>query len=127
MHRAKSEENHGIAHMTTRSKTAAEEEIVAIRELVSDLETRMKRLGGAGKREFSGASDDIHEYVNETLARIVKSARDGADSLTDSLADSASRMGSDAVARLGKEVEERPLVMLAVAAGIGFLFGLARR
>lgn len=113
--------------MTTRSKTAAEEEIVAIRELVSDLETRMKRLGGAGKREFSGASDDIHEYVNETLARIVKGARDGADSLTDSLADSASRMGSDAVARLGKEVEERPLVMLAVAAGIGFLFGLARR
>ena len=113
--------------MTTRSKTAIEDEVAAIRELVNDLEVRMTRLTGAGKREFSGASGDIREFVDETLSRIVKGARDGADNLTESLADNASRLGGDAVARLGKEVEERPLVMLAVAAGIGFLFGLARR
>jgi len=113
--------------MTTRSKTAIEDEVAAIRDLVDDLEVRMNRLAGTGKREFSGASSDIREFVDETLSRIVKSARDGADSFTQSVADNASRLSGDAVARLGKEVEERPLVMLAVAAGIGFLFGLARR
>lgn len=113
--------------MATRGKTAIDDEVAAIRELVSDLEARMSRLTGAGKREFSGASGDVRDFVDETLSRIIKGARDGADNLTQSMADSASRFGSDAVARLGKEVEERPLVMLAVAAGIGFLFGLARR
>ena len=113
--------------MTTRSKTAIADEVAAIRELLSDLETRLNRVGGVGKREFSGASEDIYGFVDEALGRIVKRARDGADSITESVADGATRLGGDAVKRITEEVEYRPLVMLGVAAGIGFLFGLARR
>jgi len=113
--------------MTTRNKTAITEEVAAIRELLSDLEDRVSRVGTAAKREASGGSEDIYEFVNEALGRIVRRARDRADSVTDSVADSAARLGTDAVKRVTEQVESKPLVMLAVAAGIGFLFGLARR
>jgi len=113
--------------MTTRNKPAIEGELAAIRELLSDLEERMNHIGATTKRELSGGSEDIYEFVNEALGRIVKRARDSADSLTDSVADSAARLGNDAVKSVTEQVEIRPLTMLAVAAGIGFLFGLARR
>ena len=113
--------------MTTRSKAAGADEVAAIRELIGDLEERLNRLGGTGKRELSGASDDIYEFVNDALGRIVNRARDGADSLSHSVADKAAHLGGDAVKKIADEVEKRPLAMLAVAAGIGFLFGLSRR
>ena len=37
----------------------------------------------------------------------------------------AARMGNDALRRVTNEVEHRPLVMLAVAVGVGLLMGLA--
>lgn len=113
--------------MTTRSKTADTDEVAAIRELLGDLEQRLSKLGGTGKRELSGASDDIYEFVNDALARIVNRARDSANSLSHSVADKASHLGGDTMKKLADEVERRPLAMLAVAAGIGFLFGLSRR
>jgi ElaB/YqjD/DUF883 family membrane-anchored ribosome-binding protein len=36
-------------------------------------------------------------------------------------------MGNTAVRRLSDEVEHRPLVMLAVAVGVGILIGIASR
>jgi len=53
--------------------------------------------------------------------------RESANTMSDKVVDEASRIGSDTVKRLAAEVDQRPLVMLAVAAGIGFLFGLSRR
>ena len=43
------------------------------------------------------------------------------------MTDGASRLGSDTIRKLTDEVEHRPFTMLAIAAGIGFLAGLANR
>jgi len=110
--------------MTIRSKTASTaDEIAAIQELMSDLEKRLHRLSGATKREFSGASGEINDFVNDALAGIMDRVREGAHSATDK----AAHLGGDAVKKLTDEVEQRPLAMLAIAAGLGFLFGLTRR
>ena len=53
--------------------------------------------------------------------------RDSASEASKTLADEATRLGSDAFKKLTDEVEHRPLLMLAAAAGIGFLAGLANR
>jgi ElaB/YqjD/DUF883 family membrane-anchored ribosome-binding protein len=112
------------ANMTIRSKNASTaDEIAAIQELMSDLEKRLHRLSGATKREFSGASGEINDFVNDALAGIMDRVREGAHSATDK----AAHFGGDAVKKITDEVEQRPLAMLAIAAGIGFLFGLARR
>ena len=114
--------------MSTRSKVASTtDEIAAIQELMSDLEKRLQRLSSASKREFSGASGEINDFVNDALSGIMHRVRESAHSVSHSVADKATHIGSDAFKKITDEVEERPLTMLAIATGIGFLFGLSRR
>lgn len=114
--------------MSTRSKLASTaDEIEAIKDLMADLEKRLQRLGGTAKGEVAGGASDISDFVNDTLAGIMGRVRDNAQSVSDSVADKATEIGGDAVKKIVNEVEARPLTMLAIAAGIGFLFGVARR
>jgi len=105
--------------MTTRAaKSATAEEIAAIEDLMSDLEKRLRRLSGGTRREVSGASGEISDFVSEALDRIAARVRESADEAT--------QVGSDAFKKL-TDVEHHPLLMLAVAAALGFLAGLANR
>ena len=114
--------------MTTRTaKSATAEEIAAIEELIGDLEKRLRRLSSGADREISGASSEIGEFVNEALQRIMQRVRDSATDAGQSLADEAAKFGTNAFKKLTDEVEHRPLLMLAAAAGLGFLAGLANR
>lgn len=114
--------------MSTRSKSATTaDEIEAIKDLISDLEKRLQRLSGTAKSEVAGGTGEISDFVNDTLAGIMSRVRDNAQSVSDSVADKAGEIGGDAVKKIVNEVETRPLTMLAIAAGIGFLFGVARR
>lgn len=115
--------------MSTRSKVAAStaDEIEAIKDLMADLEKRLHRLGGTAKSEVAGGASDISDFVNDALAGIMDRVRDGASSVSESVADKATSMSGDAVKKIVTEVEARPLTMLAIAAGIGFLFGITKR
>lgn len=109
------------------AKSAAAEEMAAIEDLMSDLEKRLRRLSSSAKRETTGASDEIGDFVSATLDRITRSVRESAADLKETVTGEASRLGGDALKKLTDEVEQRPLVMLGIAAGIGFLAGLANR
>jgi len=112
------------ARMTTRSKAASTaEEISAIQDLMVDLQKRLQRFGGATNREFSGASGDVNEFVSDALNGIIARIRNGADSVSSK----ATHLGSDVFKKVSDEVEQRPFTMLAIAAGVGFILGLARR
>jgi ElaB/YqjD/DUF883 family membrane-anchored ribosome-binding protein len=114
--------------MSTRTaKSLAADEIAAIEDLMSDLEKRLRRLSNAAEREADGASEDVGDFVSEALSSIMERVRDSAAGLGESVADEATRFGTDAVKKLAGEIEARPLVMLGIAAGIGFLAGLANR
>jgi ElaB/YqjD/DUF883 family membrane-anchored ribosome-binding protein len=118
----------GTKKMTTRtSKAAAADEIAAIEDLMSDLEKRLRRLGGNTRREAAGASNEVGDFVKDSLSRIMSRVRDSAAEASHSAADEAVQFGTDALKKVTDEVEQRPLIMLAVAAGIGFLAGLANR
>ena len=86
---------------------------------MGDLEKRLHRLSGASKREFSGASGEINDFVNDAL--------DGIMQRVQSATDKATNLSGDAFKKIIEEVEHRPLTMLAIATGIGFLFGMSRR
>jgi ElaB/YqjD/DUF883 family membrane-anchored ribosome-binding protein len=112
--------------MTTRAtKSAAADEIAAIEELMGDLEKRLRRLSGTARREVSGASSEVGDFVTEALDRIMNRVRDSAANVTHSVADEATRFGTSAFKKLTDEVENRPVVMLGVAAGLGFLVGMS--
>ena len=114
--------------MTSRTaRSAAAEEIAAIEDLVSDLEKRLRRLSGSARKEAAGASDDVGDFVSETLDAIMARVRESASNMGQTVADETTRAGSDALKRVVEEIEQRPLVMLGIAAAIGFLAGLANR
>lgn len=114
--------------MATRAaKSVAADEIAAIEELMSDLETRLQRLSAGARRETAGASGDVNDFVSKALSGIMERVRENASGASHSAADEATRLGADAFKKLTDEVEHRPLIMLGIAAGIGFLAGLMNR
>ena len=107
----------------------------------ADMERRLvaleKRLGRTASRASSNissgvsqATDRVGELIaaalNEAGSRFRGGAR-GVGAEASHLGQEAARLGNDALRRLSDEVEQRPLVMLAVAAGLGFLVGIAGR
>jgi ElaB/YqjD/DUF883 family membrane-anchored ribosome-binding protein len=113
--------------MSTRAKSVAADEIAAIEALMSDLDKRLRRLSGQAKSEASGATGEVRDFVSDTLESIMGRVKQSAAGLGETVTDEAARLGGDAIKKITDEVEARPLIMLAVAAGIGFLAGMANR
>ena len=110
--------------------TAAD--IAEIARRVQGLERRVERALGQTSSGLSQTADWVADALASALGDVADRFRGGARSVSDEAArvgHHAARLGNDAVRRISTEVEERPLVMLAVAAGIGFLLAgmLARR
>lgn len=112
---------------TPSNSVSTADEITAIQELMSDLEQRLHRLSGATKQEFSGGSAEINDFVSDALAGIMGRVREGAHSVSQSVADKATDLGGGAFKKLTDEMEQHPLTLLAIATGIGFIFGISRR
>lgn len=109
--------------MAKRSK-ASSDDIAAVEELMQDLEARLRRLNTKAKSDASDVPDDIGDFVSATLGRIAAQVRDSADAATDSLASDATKAGTDILRKIWEEMERRPLLTLALAAGAGYLLGL---
>jgi ElaB/YqjD/DUF883 family membrane-anchored ribosome-binding protein len=91
--------------------------------LMRDLEDRVGRLNSLTRKTAVDAASTAGDYASETLSDTATRLRNGAHAV----GDEASRLGADAVRRVEDEVEQRPLLTLAIAAGIGFLAGMAGR
>lgn len=111
----------------SKKNQRSSDEIAAIEELMQDLETRLRRLNSKAKTEVSGASSDIGEFVTQALGRITQQVRNSAQTATDSIADEATQMGTDALKKIWAEIERRPLATLALAAAAGYLVGIIGR
>jgi len=112
--------------MARKTRTVSEDIGEIEREiagLMTDLESRIGRLNSLSRKGASHAASEAGDYVSETLSDTAQRLRNGAHAVTDE----ASRLGSDALRRVEDEIEQRPLLTLAIAAGIGFLAGMAGR
>lgn len=103
------------------------DEIASIESLISDLETRLRKLNNTVRDEAVGASGDVSDFVSEALAGIMQRVRDSSETFTEDVVERAGRAGTDAFKRIAQEIEHRPLLLLAVAAGLGFALGMARK
>ena len=102
-----------------------------IRNLAADLQDRLARLNGISRSGTAHASEGVQDFIAHTLdsiagkavSKLTSRVQDGASELTDE----ATRMSNKAIKRVSREIDRRPLLTLAIAAGVGYLAGMAMR
>jgi ElaB/YqjD/DUF883 family membrane-anchored ribosome-binding protein len=110
--------------------------VAAIQKHLGAVEKELETIGRiAGDRTSAAAataSDQIGDAISTILNEMVERFRQGrqaagdqAGRLSNQALNLGAKYGSDALQRAASEVEERPLVTVAIALGIGILIGAA--
>ena len=102
-----------------------------IRHLAGDLQDRLNRLNAITRKGASHASGSVQDFIAETLdtltSRAVSHLAEPIQEKFGDLTDGATRMSNKALKRVTREVDKRPLLTLAIAAGVGYLAGMAMK
>ena len=85
------------------------------------LERHLQRVGSRTSANAAIAAEGIGEAVASALSGMAGRLRGGATSV----GSGAAKISNEALRRVADRVENRPLVMLAVAVGVGILVGLS--
>ncbi len=112
--------------------------VSAIVDHLRGIQDQLGKIGkDAGRRGAVGAAsagnqiaEAIAPVLDDISARFRRGQRaavEGASGLGDQAVRMSSRVGSRAVERLTDQAQQRPLMMLAVAIGVGVLIGAASR
>ena len=117
---ARKSNGNGNGHTVAEDIASIEREIG---QLMHDIEARVGKLQALAKRSARDAAGNASEFVSDTVSAAADGVRNGAHVASDE----AGRMAGDAIRRIEDEVGQRPLLTLAIAAGIGFLAGMAGR
>jgi ElaB/YqjD/DUF883 family membrane-anchored ribosome-binding protein len=110
--------------------------VAAIQKHLGAVEKELEKIGRiAGDRTSAAAataSDQLGDAISTILNEMVERFRQGrqaagdqAGRLSNQALNLGAKYGSDALQRAASEVEERPLVTVAIALGIGILIGAA--
>ena len=110
--------------------------VAAIQKHLGAVEKELERVGRMAGRQTSAAaataSDQIGDAISTILSEMVdrfrkggQAAGDQAGRLGNQALDLGAKYGSNALARVASEAEQRPLFTVGVALGIGILIGAA--
>jgi ElaB/YqjD/DUF883 family membrane-anchored ribosome-binding protein len=121
-----------------RSTDFLDPRVAAIVDHLRAIERELAEIGRTtGRRasaKASAAGDQIAEVIGPILNDILdrlrrgrRSAADGAAALGGRAVNIGAQVSNDALARVADQAKQRPLLMLAVAIGVGILIGAAVR
>jgi len=108
----------------------------SIQKHLGAVEKELENIGRIAGRRGSAAASAAGEQIGDALTSIVSDMMDRFRERGRAAGDQATRLGSqalklgssygsDAAARVSAEVENRPLITLGVALGVGILIGAA--
>ena len=105
-----------------------------LRAIESDLARYGRKAGRRASSGISVASEQIGDALSPILSEIADRIRhsgryagDEAARFGNEAVKLGARVGNQALTRVAEEVEQRPLITLAVAIGVGVLIGMAGR
>jgi ElaB/YqjD/DUF883 family membrane-anchored ribosome-binding protein len=114
----------------SRYSRATSTNVGEIERRLRSVERRLERVAGRTAAGAMETADHVGETIASALSGMADRFREDGGSMSDEAAkigSEAGKLGNDAIRRLSKEVEHRPLITLAVAVGVGILVGLAGR
>lgn len=98
-----------------------------VADMIASLDERITRLNKLTKQGASHAAESANDIVLDAISGLTGRATAQAQAGVASASDEVAKFGTQAVNRFVREIDKRPLLTLAIAAGIGFIAGLARR
>ena len=121
--------------MFHQRKSVFDRNISTLEGRLHALEDQIDKLGRSAGRpasaNVSAAGDHIGDAIAAAVTEIVERFRSGrrlagdeAMRFGNEAAKFGAKVGNDALERVASEVEQRPLVTLAVAIGVGILIGM---
>jgi ElaB/YqjD/DUF883 family membrane-anchored ribosome-binding protein len=113
---------------SSRYTRAISSEVGDIEQRLRVLQNGIEKLRTRSSAHARDTADSLGEAVSSALMGWSDRFRQGATSLGDqsaALGKDAARYGAAALSQISKETEQRPLVAVAVALGIGILIGMA--
>jgi ElaB/YqjD/DUF883 family membrane-anchored ribosome-binding protein len=113
------------AYSGDKYRAAKSAHIGSMDRQLRSLQKRLERVRGRVSTDAAEGADKFGKAIASMLDEVAERFRDG--SLSDEAAKigtEAAKLSNDALRRLSREIEARPLVALAVAIGVGILVGL---
>jgi len=111
-------------------KDAVSDDVEAMRAEVTDmmalLQAKLDRLNQLTKQSAGHAAEGANDVVVNALSNLTGQMTGRARDQARSASDEVAKVGGQAIRRVFSEIDKRPFLTLAIAAGIGFIAGLAR-
>ena len=98
-----------------------------IDDMIASLEERIQKFNQITKLGAAHATEGANDVLLNAISGLTGQMTGRVQSTAESVSDDVARFGGQALKRVVTEIDKRPLLTLAIAAGIGFLAGLARR
>ena len=115
---------------SSRYSRAISSEVGDIERRLQVLQNGIEKLGTRASSNARDTADGLSEAVGSALLSWADRFRQGASSLGDqstAFGKDAARYGTAALSQISKKTEQRPLVAITVALGVGILIGMATR
>jgi ElaB/YqjD/DUF883 family membrane-anchored ribosome-binding protein len=96
-------------------------------DMISSLEERIDRINALTKRGAGHAADGVNDLVLNAISGLTGQVANRAKNNANSMSNKVARLGTNALRRVVREIDRRPLLTVAIAAGIGFAVAMARR
>lgn len=111
-------------------REAVADDVAAMRaeidDMIASLEAKIDRLNRISKQGAAhaaqGANDVMMNAISGLTGQVTGQMQDTARNASDEVA----KFGNQAIKRIVSEIDHRPFLTLAIAAGIGFIAGLVR-
>lgn len=98
-----------------------------VADMIASLDRRIDRMNRLTKRGANHAAESANDIVLGAISSMTGRVTENAQANAQAASDEVARFGHQAIRRVVREIDQRPLLTLAIAAGIGFIAGLARR
>lgn len=98
-----------------------------VADMIASLDERIERLNRLTKQGAAHAAEGANDIVLNAISGLTSRMTGRAEAGVSAASDEVAKFGSHAIDRVVREIDRRPLLTLAIAAGIGFFAGLARR
>jgi len=111
-------------------KRAVADDVAAMRaeidDMIAALEARIDRLNRITKQGATHAAEGAGDVMRNAISGLTGQIAGHMGGNAGAASDEVARFGNRAIKRIATEIDHRPWLTLAIAAGIGFIAGLAR-